>query len=192
MDKIDTIFSNFEKVLRWVYPGILFIVLLYAVRPEWVERAVDIVGRWGVFFGTLGVGFALFLVYQLVMVQTYHLIMIGFNWDVSAQDGQDERPKPKTRFWRMLAKYFFDRDARKIERRMNEEKKTQGTLRKKPYTYADYLWSICHAIGITGWLLVTFFWFAGLPWGFLGGIAIFFSFIMYLRLMRVWDEAVNE
>ena len=59
---IDSTFNNFERVLRWVYPGGLAVVLLYAANPEFLQKTVyDHFGGWPVVIGGLIAGAVVYL-----------------------------------------------------------------------------------------------------------------------------------
>jgi len=59
MDWISALGKGFERLLRWAYPGILFLVLLYMSKPTVFEDVSKKVGFpdntiWGLLIGGLG------------------------------------------------------------------------------------------------------------------------------------------
>jgi len=137
--------KNFERLLRWLYPGVLFLVLLHLSGQRDLIPA-DNVGlySWPIVIGGITVGAAVYLIQMYIVTQFISFIVVLIRWDVNALV-DNERPIGDCRFAK-----FVDRYARAIEARWRSS--PQGT-----HSYLDYAWATYHAASITGWLALAFF-----------------------------------
>ena len=152
-DMIDSIVKNFERFLRWAYPGLLFLALLYVSRPINFADAYETIGNpWVFLAGGLGVGAALYLFQINVITQLPSAIAQWRRWDVDIHPNPtvypDEPPEPKHGLGRLAC--WFNPQARNIEKRCNRSREDKDA-------YLDYAWGTLHATSITGWLLLAFF-----------------------------------
>jgi hypothetical protein len=80
---IDSIVANFERFLRWVYPGGLTVALLYAANPTFLKDQVyDKFGGWGMVIGGLVAGAVVYLFQAYVVSWIVTFIFILLKWDV--------------------------------------------------------------------------------------------------------------
>jgi hypothetical protein len=151
---IDSIGANFERILRWVYPGALFIVLLYASRPIVLENLHDKIGIWGLVASGLVSGFVIYLFQGYVISQLITIFFILIKWDIrqglqvdpyKSEKGTNAKPEtnPIVR--------LFDRMARATQERWSiGDPQNLGN-------YLNYTWAIYHAVLMTGWLTLFFY-----------------------------------
>lgn len=132
--------SNFERLLRWVYPGALFIVLLYATHPEFLQGEEGLyskIGIWGLVTGGLVIGAVIYLFQSYVVGSVITVTFILLKWDVRQgiqrplaewETKEEEKPRYCLRYWLCL----FDRMARAARERYS------GNLHEKVGNYLDY------------------------------------------------------
>jgi hypothetical protein len=153
-DISEALGKNFERLLRWVYPGALFLVLLRMSRPEAFDAVAhdEPVNVWGLVVVGLVAGFVVYLIQSYVVNYFVLLLFQLKNWDVNQglQVAPPETPErePRWVFLRPLAR-LFDRYAQAIRDRVN--------LSEPLVNYLNYAWAAFHAVFITGWLTLVFF-----------------------------------
>lgn len=153
---LGSLYGSFERLLRWAYPGGLFLLLLYLGRPE-DFYAVSAVGgnTWFLLFGGLIIGAAVYLVQVNVLTQLLSALAQWLRWDVGTHPGTNSQQARHLRpvAWlpglRRLATDWFDPQAHVIERRQR--------IARNPDTYQDYAWATFHSTMVTGWLALLFF-----------------------------------
>lgn len=136
--------QGFERLLRWFYPGALFVVLLSLSRPDIFASITEQFGFpehtiWGLLIFGLGVGFAIYLFQQYVITQTLSALSQLLRWDPNIA----RTDQPRTCCLRVLAQWI-DPQARVIEKQYKDS------------NYIDYSWATYHATSMTGWLLLVF------------------------------------
>jgi len=174
--------KGFQRLLRWIYPGILFLILWYASNSKNFITVSEDFGFpsdtiWGLLIGALGIGAVIYLLQQYVFTTFLNLIHhfrgrpIPYNYE-----------KSKYRSIRWL-----DRQAELIREKSKEEPRLDA--------YMDYNWSIFHALCITAWLTNAFYWTCDKQSSILSCLSplyiIIFSVVLgvfayywYLRLIR--------
>ena len=138
---------NFERLLRWVYPGALFLVLLRMSRPQAFKAVADVESGnvWDLVVVGLAAGFVVYLLQGYVINQLISAVAQLLRWDVNVYPS--DQPI-HCRCLRCLVRWV-DPQARSIRRRYS----TCESLN----SYLDYAWGVYHALSITGWLTILFF-----------------------------------
>ena len=153
-DLIDSIGRNFQRLLRWVYPGALFLVLLRISSPDAFNHLACLnlgIGLWGLVVGGLVAGFVIYLFQGYFVSYIVTFIFIWAKWDVR-QGLQVPAPKirEKCKCIPYCVLHFFDRMAVATRRRWN------GSVPKGLGNYLDYAFAAYHAVMMTGWLTLVF------------------------------------
>lgn len=141
---IDQIDRSFERLLRWIYPAVLFLVLLGVSRPGDFDTLAEVKWPWGLAIVGLVAGAVAYLlqayvVNQLVVSQVSHYC----RWERNVYE------VPRFRFLIGLANYA-DRWARVTHQRW-------GTKLERLHSYLNYAWATYHAAMLTAWLTLIFF-----------------------------------
>ncbi len=94
---VDNIFKNIERILRWVYPGLLFFILLYITNRDFT---IDIIFKdlgfpeytsWGIILSITGIGALIYLLEQYVLNTFLLCIARKIGWDnTDKKDGYCE------------------------------------------------------------------------------------------------------
>ncbi len=143
-DVINSIDRSFQRLLRWIYPGLLIAVLFYLSQPSLYKRIVNCnqVGIWGYLVGCITLGCLAYLL-QVYFIQQVLLLTVFRTWKVDTDT--NKRPERK------LAKYLeIDKKADEIEQRGYAKGTYNGTY------YMDYIWAITHVLFISCWLIIIF------------------------------------
>jgi hypothetical protein len=153
---IDSTSANLERILRWVYPGALFIGLLYASQPIFLKALYSEIHTWGLVAGGLVVGSIVYLFQSYVVGYVITVPLILLKWDV--RQGLQKEPKGETtkpcycRRCRCIER-FFDRMAEATRDRWSDK------VPEKVNNYLNYAWATYKAVLITGWLTLFFYLF---------------------------------
>jgi hypothetical protein len=192
---VDSIFKNFERLLRWFYPGILLLILLPLSQLNTIDeiQTYSKDSFWLFMIVVFGIGAAIYLG-QNVLNQIISIITELTKWDVAMNlDGDPDiilygERRPPVKWLRWLAP-FFDKQAGEIERKIARDKQSDNKS-----SLMDYLWGTYHATSITAWLLFVMmrfsvdgswlFKFDGW-WYSIPSILFVFSLYIYARLCRV-------
>jgi len=153
---IDSIWANFERFIRWVYPGALFLVLLAMSRPKAFEALVNMddgIGKWGLVVGALVAGVIIYLLQGYVVSYIITVPLILLKWDVRQGlqvdlDKRETEPKNQPVSCLRWMVPLFARMAAATRERWNA---------KEIGNYLDYAWGVYHALLMTGWLTIAFF-----------------------------------
>jgi len=145
---ITAIDNSFQRILRWIYPGVLFFVLLYISNDDAISNMGDNIGFsgniiWILLIGSFGVGSIIYLIEQYVINDFIALVVTLFSKIQRLSDIGN-----KTGDW------LFGGDARKTKARY--ESKGGHEFKDKLSGYMDYSWGACHALAITGYLIFVF------------------------------------
>jgi hypothetical protein len=147
--------KNFERLLRWIYPGALFLVLLGMSKPDAFDHLAkldDGIGLWGLVIVGLVGGVVTYLVQGYVVGFALAIIFNLLRWDVNQGLQVDvfawsTRPRCCPRG----VERFFDRMAKATVNRQG------GSVTESLGNYLNYAHGTYHAILITGWLTVVFY-----------------------------------
>ena len=177
--------KGFQRLMRWAYPGILFLILWYASNPKkFIDITKDIgfpeYTVWGLLIGGLGIGAVIYLLQ--VYVFTTILNIIHSRWNRSTPE---HNPTSSNCFMK-----FIDGQAELIRGKSQVESKLDA--------YMDYNWSICHALFITAWLTPIFY-CSRVSQSILSCLSLWhivvfsvvlvvFAWYLYFRLIRVQPE----
>jgi len=147
MDWISALGKGFERLLRWAYPGVLFLVLLYMSKPTVFKAVSEAVGFpddtfWGLLIGGLGIGFALYLFQAYCITSLFSVFTHWFEYDPNLPNVNKDRYS-NCRF----VKWFSD-EAEKIENLHPKRENLQD--------YMNYSWGTFHAAFLTGLLTIIF------------------------------------
>lgn len=136
---------NFERLLRWAYPGLLFLVLLELSKRGTLGEVAHAVPQVGPLW-TLGVtglvaGSAVYLFQSYVVGEFFSFLEFGL-WEID----NHSRTLPFTDPNRQLS--LVDRFALAVRRRW-----------AGPHldSWLNYAWATDHAAFITGWLPTAFY-----------------------------------
>ena len=141
---IDQIDRSFQRLLRWVYPAMLFLVLLHLTRPEDFAKIAQVERPWGLIVGGLVAGAVAYLFQAYVFNQVISHVSTYLGWEINAS-----RPLRFRRALRPLANHA-DQWAEVTRRRW-------GTSPERLSSYLDYAWATYHAMMLTGWLTLILF-----------------------------------
>lgn len=166
-DAIDTIFTHFERLLRWFYPGGLILVLLWMSRPTDFNRLADgatvggavvttpsVDGPWDLIVGALIAGFAAYLIQHGVINQVMSLL-----WPPLVPEGDAGQGSVGGKRSRVLEiiKIWHWLDRRLDRVAENTRNRWSDGLPKNLQNYLNYAWGVHHAVMMTGWLTFVFF-----------------------------------
>ena len=183
---LDNIFKNIERLLRWVYPGLLFFILLFIIDYNQFEIIANRLGfpeetSWGIILAIAGIGTVIYLFHQYIL-NTILVITLGNWWKNKRKDIQG-----RSRF----VKHFNDK-AKKIMYVCQSDKSTH---------YFYYNWGIYHALATTFWLLLSFFivniltntsnWWVHLIWVVSLIVFLLGKLYLFLKLMLVDEDRIN-
>lgn len=180
---IDSIFRNFERILRWIYPGALFLSLLYLSSPNCLNfiKEVEAVHSWLLLLFAVIAGCIIYLSQQ-VITQLFSLLITGSRWE-----WEPDHEKLHWGCCRYIARCFFDPWADLTISRFKPQKHLDSWL--------NLAWARYHATFITAWLILIFFFFKSSqsilsliqPWivFFFVAILLFGSILQFLWLTRI-------
>lgn len=151
---VNSIGRNFERLLRWAYPGGLFLVLLRMSKPvafSGMANLPNVKEPWGLVIGGLVAGFTVYLFQAYVINHFISLLFQLANWDINVglQVRVAECRPPRLGLGRCAR--LFDRHAEATWRRWGDD------LPKGLANYLNYAWASYHAVFTTGWLTLLFF-----------------------------------
>ena len=144
---INAVFDRFERYLRWVYPGLLFMVLLRMAKPE-DFRAINNVfcnSYWDLIVAGIVAGIVIYLFQGYFVNQVTSLFAVLCGWDVRDTPRREQRPSPCCCVLKGLSS-IIDKQADRLELQ-------PGTTS----SYLNYSWAIYHALSMTGWLALVFY-----------------------------------
>ena len=188
-DWISSIYDSFERLLRWAYPGMLFLVLLYVSKAKAINLLQKIEGYpWILALVVIVSGAVIYLFQINVITQTFAALAQSCRWDSVTHPKYTNKnaPHPKPRgFLQPLAEKWFNHQARDIEIKHKAGSNS---------SYLDYAWAVYHAASITGWLGLIFCRIKDTDsmladinsWVVVvSALLVFFSLYMFARLTRV-------
>jgi hypothetical protein len=155
-NSVGSLLDHFERILRWIYPGLLVLTL-------WPGKIGSIVGNmdyrgdsfWPFFLVAIGIGAGIYLVQYSVVFQILNIKAQKIGWDVAKYtydyDPNGLRPMPSTPFYYRMAQ-LFDPQVTEIERKIKRDEESGN----KKSSMMDYQWGMYHAISITGFLLFSY------------------------------------
>jgi len=200
-DIIRAIDESFQRLLRWVYPGFLILVLLYMSKPCYFKFFISnqYMGSAGIIIGCLTLGVLAYIIQYSIIAQILNFISKACMWDPNLGRWPDDNMisscaigKSRVRCKR-IAK-CFDMQAGPIEREIQKEQDKQDKYRNGNSSLMDYRWAIYHATSLSG-LLIFVFWCIRSEhsilnqmnfWPILTAIILFiFSVLYYMLLSRV-------
>jgi len=158
-DLIDSIGKNFERLLRWVYPGALFLVLLYASKPNFFKNLTSVdnaIGIWGLVVGGLVAGVIVYLLQGYVVSYIINVAFMLLRWDVRQRlqcdhgERETESKKQPVSCVRWMLPLFDGMAAGTRERWSISDTQKLGN-------HLTYAWATYKAVLITGWLTIIFF-----------------------------------
>lgn len=157
-DFVSSVYGTFERFLRYVYPGFLFLLLLYLSQRDGYCLINAFGGNiWFLFVAGLIIGMAIQLIQAHVVTGLLNIIFKPLNWDVNVHTQVGCNPtiivghkklQPECCCLKCIAKHYFDPNARVVERRCKNE--------QNHYSYLDALWARFHALSNTGLLFILF------------------------------------
>ncbi len=189
----EAIGKGFERVLRWLYPGALFLILLAVSWPDFYNLPiVTTYGLTAIIVVGLTAGFITYLVQAYVLKELLVWVTKLIRWDVTLL----RLPPDPIRFCflRWLAKTLCNPWAEAITKRWPTRKELDG--------YLHYSFAAFHAMMITAWLPPLFrfllwathepllpFWTKWPCWWILSLVTGLFGLFLYLYLTRLdWRE----
>jgi len=136
----------FERLLRWLYPGLIFFVLLFLFREPTFNKLLSLQHfEWVIIIGGLGISAAIYLIEVYVFEQIINIIAQKIDWLVLEGDRRSPKFFPK----RIVD--FIDRQAKDIEYKYISRQDRQS--------YMSYANAAYHALCITGWQILFFYLF---------------------------------
>jgi len=151
---IDSIDKNFQRLLRWAYPGILFLVLLHMSRPGEFVILSKVIYPWGLITAGLIAGAVIYLCQGYIFNQIVSHVALCLRWELNADykiDG-DNTVRCKRIFGKLLK--HADLWASICSKRWGQDLHRLDS-------YLNYAWAIYHATALTGWLVLIFFFVKG-------------------------------
>jgi hypothetical protein len=131
---------SFERLLRWLYPAALFLVVAYAARPSLLKLGQKLPAMgdtWGLILVALVAGFIAYLLQSYV-------------WTTLISEVLDRTVRWSTR--NRSAGGFVAY----VDRRFDDAWRRWGHNRKEMNDYLNYAWATYHAASMTGWLTIVF------------------------------------
>jgi len=188
-DLIRAVDSSFQRLLRWVYPGGLLLVLLYIASEK------DLIG-WELQLSSLLIVVVFFAGATLYLFQTTVINQIISTFATLTRlekNAIDDNARPMRGF--IAIANFFDKWAREAEIRWPPHR---GDIQRDDIqSFLNYRWAVYHATLITGWLTLIFFIYFEL-WGFIAISVIFcvgaiveFVYLCRIKLVKQDDNATN-
>ena len=160
MQGIDSFLANIERFLRWIYPGLLVIVLLYlgdslklADFPGTEQSALKIFGL--TVFAIVS-SFVVYTLHRYVLheIIEYAFFVLGIGAKYVRREGQQNPPAIWThrlnplQFWRWNSR--FQRLKFGVSR-----KSAEGRF----LDFLTYQWAVTHALGLTFWAIPVSYYF---------------------------------
>lgn len=142
----ESIFKNFERILRWIYPGALFLSLLYLTGSDILNFIRKIEPNHSWFFLVLVAavaGFVIYLFQQQVIAQFISFFTMLSDWDKES----DPSKLPWGKYCQKMAKHA-DKWVTATIARWNSPELLNP--------YLDYAFARYHATSITAWLTLLF------------------------------------
>lgn len=146
----ELIGRSFERLLRWVYPGVLFAALMGFGKPTYFNWWISLPNERFLVAATLIIvtSFMIYSLQRFVWNEILIWILDRIGWSAFSQP-------PRTIS-------YVDRLSQSIQRRFGFETDTNDRVAEK---FADYLvnrWSAIHAMAATFWVfVVTWCWADG-------------------------------
>jgi len=201
---MEALGKGFERILRWIYPGALFLVLLFLSHPKSLKELLEISpfsNEWEIIIVILIAGMVVYLIHALFLNQ---IISIPFlksgllhksDMELLRDSGEKLNKKNYMKKLVPLVNAWIEPTICKFG--LNNEALTKRE-RERFRSYLDYAWGTYHAASITLWLAIFFLivnekdskidllthW--GVPWFFLAISIIFFFFFLFL----LWEYLV--
>lgn len=151
-DLVDSIGRNFERLLRWVYPGAFFLVLLRLSNRSAYDNLLKVEPElWALVVAGIVAGVVVYLLQGYVLNMGLSILVTRIGWDVNAREGNENPSWWPTCLDRLA--HLFDRIAQGTKRRWG------GMNRQGLGNYLNYAWATYHATSITGWLTLVFYYF---------------------------------
>jgi len=134
-DSIDALGENFERLLRWVYPGFLLTLLLYLAKPYLFEHIAfnRTVGLSGLIIGCVVIGFIVYILQTNFLQQIFIVIFTLCKWSHSQVLRKHKN---------FIHELFYG--------------EAEIIVKHSGKNYSSYLWSTCHMMFITCWLTFLF------------------------------------
>ncbi|MBI2328608.1 MAG: hypothetical protein HYU85_03080 [Chloroflexi bacterium] len=155
---VDALGSGFERLLRWLYPGALFLVLLFLSNPTVLpniskplfvlSKANEVVGIWQVGIVAIVAGMTTYLIHAYIFNQI-------ISWWFCSVGLLHRKSEDLSRIARNLAE-FADHWTEPAWRRWGVSSNDQHAL-ERFNNWLTYSWSTYHAGCITLWLTASFF-----------------------------------
>jgi hypothetical protein len=146
---IEVTGKAFERLLRWLYPGVLFLILLYLFRKPCFEELIHIKGYpWPLIIGGLGIGAVLYLIQINVVNIIFSAGAQILHWLALRNQHELRQERPIPRGWLNRCVWWWDEQADNIESPQIDEKRSD---------YMAYANSTFHATCITWWLTSIFY-----------------------------------
>ncbi|MEW6142600.1 MAG: hypothetical protein AB1597_05500 [Chloroflexota bacterium] len=137
MQFVTQLFGSLERLLRWVYPGLLFLALLGGSQPVAFKLLVGIERPWGVVVSGLVVGFVIYMLQRSVVSLLLQSVCFwGLHW---------EQREPRR--WTRRLVGAMDTWVRREGNKWGSEELVR---------YQNFAWGSYHALSMTGWLIILF------------------------------------
>ena len=186
---IDALGKSFERLLRWIYPGALFLVLLYLSSPPCINVLTSIngiAGVWGLVLVAVVAGMAVYIAQAYIFNQIVSLCF-------SPSGLLHKKTKTLNRGKAKKLAKFADTWGEGAWRRwgIQTEQLTDRHAIERLNGWLDYAWSAYHAGCITLWLTLTFFCFSASN-SILGSISpwIIWPFMGVLLVSLLWQYLI--
>ncbi len=176
MGIIDVLGNSFERILRWIYPGVLIVVLAYWGKPS-LLCSVNIQGIdriWGLVLVALVTGFVAYILQNYVLCECIGTILKKMGFPDHAEDGKN---------------CFVT----KADKNLDEAWRRFGHRRDVMNSYLNYALGQFHAALMTGWLTIVFWGISdagsslrNLPVLVVAILILFASLWQYMVLSRVY------
>lgn len=150
---VESLGRSFERLLRWLYPGALFLVLLYLSSRSVFNSIRRVQDPWALVFVAIVAGMVTYLLQTYVVNQFISLLFDLPCLRLLSTDTEQLKGRPKclaegaARWgepaWRRWGISWHERSDEQAKERLN--------------SWLDYSWSTYHAGFITVWLTLVFF-----------------------------------
>ena len=154
---IEAFGRYFERFVRWVYPGMLFLLLLHLGRPDLLRQfRIGGKGIWGIIILIVVFSFIIYSLHRYVLHEIYLLFAYLIGYSAPGRIARKRKNLPECRKFQI----FEDQKSFLIKRFCENQEKRETSGKQTIDGFSDYLfnrWAVTHAMGLTGWVLIAMY-----------------------------------
>jgi len=154
---IEAFGRYFERFVRWVYPGMLFLLLLHLGRPDLLGQfRIGEKGILGIIILIVVFSFIIYSLHRYVLHEIYLLFAYLIGYSAPGRIARKRKNLPECRKFQI----FEDQKSFLIKRFCENQEKRETSGKQTIDGFSDYLfnrWAVTHAMGLTGWVLIAMY-----------------------------------